>query len=108
MNKEWVVVEMEKENVDSLSMDQRPTIKFSKEMVSGSASCNRFHGTYNMEGNTLTFGQIATTKMYCQTTDNIEKTYLKALSDVRTWEYKQERLYFFNQEKKIIIIYKEL
>jgi heat shock protein HslJ len=107
MDREWVAVKVENEETESINTNQRPTIKLSAEKMSGHSSCNRFHGTYTMNGNKLTFDQIMMTKMFCPETDLLEKLYMKTLSDVRSWEYKQGKLYFFNQEKEIIIIYKE-
>lgn len=34
-------------------------------MVQGKADCNRFRGTYTLEGQALTFGPFATTRMMC-------------------------------------------
>lgn len=106
-DREWVAVKVENDEMESLNTGRRPTIQLSEGKMSGHSSCNRFHGTYIMDGNKLTFDQIMMTKMFCPETDSLEKLYTKTLSDVRLWEYKQGKLYFLNQEKEIIIIYKE-
>jgi heat shock protein HslJ len=109
LEKEWIAVKIENEEIEQqLKKEQRPTIKLSEGKISGYASCNRFHGTYTVKENTIAFEQIAMTKMFCQETNKIENAYLKALSQVQSWEYREEKLYFFNQEKQIIIIFKEI
>ena len=44
----------------------RPTsLQFDGERLSGSAGCNRFSGSYKVEGRTLTAGPLMATKMAC-------------------------------------------
>lgn len=46
--------------------DDRPTsLQFDGERLSGSAGCNRFSGSYKVEGRTLTAGPLMATKMAC-------------------------------------------
>lgn len=45
---------------------ERPTsLQFEGERLSGSAGCNRFSGSYTVEGGTLTAGPLMATKMAC-------------------------------------------
>lgn len=45
---------------------ERPTsLQFDGERLSGSAGCNRFSGSYRVEGSTLTAGPLMATKMAC-------------------------------------------
>jgi heat shock protein HslJ len=53
-------------------LDQMPTlanvkteIRFSGGRITGTAGCNRVSGTYSHNGNILTFGDIAATRMMC-------------------------------------------
>ncbi|MDR0604022.1 MAG: META domain-containing protein [Bacteroidales bacterium] len=106
LNKEWVVIQIGDEKIEQLDKNQPPNLKLSEDKISGYSSCNRFHGTYTMEKNKITFSHIAITKMLCPETNEIESIYLKALSNVQRWEYKGGNLYFLNQEKQPIIILK--
>jgi heat shock protein HslJ len=48
--------------------------------VSGSGGCNRYTGPYAVEGDTLTVGPLASTRMSCGPVANdLERTYLSAL-----------------------------
>jgi heat shock protein HslJ len=56
------------------------------ETVSGSAGCNRFHGTYTWAGDRLSFSSIATTKMACA--DYVmaqEGVFLDAMGEVASY-----------------------
>ena len=47
--------------------------------VSGYAGCNRFKGSYRLQGNKLTFGDLAVTAMACESGGEVESEFLKAL-----------------------------
>jgi heat shock protein HslJ len=62
------------------------TIAFAAGRVSGSGGCNRFTGTYEEAGESISFGALATTRMACA--DEVmaaERTYLAALETVSSW-----------------------
>ena len=45
--------------------DVTATLEFAKQRVSGSDGCNRFSGSYETDGSSLTFGPLAGTQMAC-------------------------------------------
>ena len=59
---------------------------------SGGTGCNRFAGGYVIDGDYLTFGQPATTRMYCASVWRQEKAILAALDHVARWQVKDGRL----------------
>lgn len=64
------------------------TIQFNDEtkQVSGFVGCNRFFGSYTLNENILTIGQLASTKMMCQEEANsIEAKLLDQLSNVKSF-----------------------
>jgi heat shock protein HslJ len=67
------------------------TLVFAATDVSGSGGCNTFNGTYALEGPSLTFGPLATTRMACEEPANgIETAYLAALQGVTEWQIPQD------------------
>jgi heat shock protein HslJ len=63
------------------------TIEFNDSIktVSGFSGCNRFSGTYTLDGNAITFGPLASTRMACMDSVNtIETKMLEALSNTNT------------------------
>ncbi|MDR0367975.1 MAG: META domain-containing protein [Bacteroidales bacterium] len=104
--KEWVAIQLG-ENAIALNSQQLPTLKLSQGKASGFASCNRFHGTYTLEGNTLSFGQLVQTKMFCQETNTVETDFLNALSQTKRWEYKNGKLYFLGENNKTLTVFEE-
>lgn len=62
------------------------------QRVAGSTGCNRLMGRYRLEGQTLRFGQMATTMMACMEGAETEQAFLAALERVRAWEVKGPQL----------------
>lgn len=51
--------------------------------VSGSGGCNRYFGSYSLDGGSIRFGPLASTLMYCEGTMVVEQAFFKALDLVR-------------------------
>ena len=68
-------------------VDVEPTITFGGDgTVAGFTGCNTFSGTYALDGATLSFGPLATTKMACaDPTMFVESAFLAALGGVTGW-----------------------
>lgn len=63
--------------------------------VSGSAGCNRYSAPYTMEGQKLTIGSAAATRMMCAKPEGVmeqERQFLKALETVATARFEGDRL----------------
>lgn len=55
--------------------------------------CNRIAGAPNLEGDRITFGAMASTRMACPPPlDRLEATYLAALTAARTWRVEGTKL----------------
>lgn len=54
----------------------------SDETVFGFAGCNRFGGSYSLEGNKIKFGNVAITMMACPEGGDTEMQFMKALAEV--------------------------
>jgi heat shock protein HslJ len=62
------------------------TIEFQDERASGKGGCNRFTGAYVQDGDSLSIGPLAGTRMACA--DEVmeaESAYLAALESARAW-----------------------
>jgi heat shock protein HslJ len=63
-----------------------PTIAFTDTDMNGTGGCNSFGGTYATEGDTISFGPIASTLMACEgPTMEQETVYLAALDGAQTY-----------------------
>jgi heat shock protein HslJ len=60
--------------------------------ITGSGGCNRFTGSYQRNGDRLTFGKIAMTFMACAEGMEIEREFMAALVQVKSWKIFGEHL----------------
>jgi putative lipoprotein len=70
--------------------------------VSGSGGCNRLTGSYELEGERLTFGRMAGTMMACRDGMDTERAFLDALSRVRRARVLGQQLQLFDSEDKSV------
>jgi heat shock protein HslJ len=70
--------------------------------ISGSGGCNRLMGSYEVHGDSLTFGPIATTRMACPAGMETETAFLSALAQVRRWKAEAKHLSLSDSTGKIL------
>lgn len=62
------------------------TLRLEAGQATGSGGCNRFFGSYVVDGQMLTFGPLGMTQMLCQgPAQDVEDAYLAALGSVAYW-----------------------
>ena len=73
--------------------------------MSGSSTCNKYFGGYKVDGSTLSFSGLGSTKMMCDEM-SIETEYFSALSRVDKYEITNEKLKLY-RGSKVILKYKK-
>ena len=82
------------------------TFQAADSTVSGSGGCNRYFGSYTVDGASLTIGQLGSTEMACQGPGSeIESIYLAALPLVRSFTATTEALTLFDESGAAILEY---
>lgn len=73
--------------------------------VAGDASCNRFSGTYTLDGDRLSFSGLATTKMACPESGVMEQeaAILLALEATASFEIEGERLSLLEADEELVL-----
>ena len=72
----------------------------------GFAGCNRFIGGYELEGQSLRFLQLATTRMACPDGMEQEQAFLKALESTTGWNILGEHLELYSQGGELLARFK--
>ena len=79
---DWSVVELDGFfTADLAAVSARPFVRFSGQQLSGHSGCNVLAGPILLEGDHLSFGSIASTRMFCQDTAEIESRFLQILEE---------------------------
>jgi heat shock protein HslJ len=66
-----------------------------KGSAGGNGSCNSFGSTLKLNGNTISFNDIFSTKMYCEEVQSIEDNFFSQLQKVTRYEVKGKTLLLF-------------
>jgi putative lipoprotein len=84
----WTLIRLGDEAIPTGPHDPEPNIEFNpkEHRVGGSGGCNRLMGNYELDGESLRFSKMATTMMACEKGMDLEKNFLAALDEVRTWK----------------------
>ena len=69
--------------------------------VSGAGGCNRLSGSYQIDGEHITFIQMISTMMACVDGMETEKVFRDALSEARTWKITGQQLELFDASGKL-------
>lgn len=103
-DKDWRLVSMQGELVDTAGMHRIPAIHFGKSdhRVSGNGGCNGMGGTYTVTGDKLHFSPLISTKMACPNLD-VENKYFKLLDQATRFEVSEGRLELFNDSGSILL-----
>ena len=59
--------------------DVETSIEFKDGQMSGNVGCNGFGGEYTVAGDTITFGSVMSTMMFCETVADQESTTIAVL-----------------------------
>lgn len=92
---DWVLVELGGEPVELAEAERAPSISFddSASRAEGFAGCNSYFSTYSVDGASLTFGPVGTTRMACPgMEDDIEARFLTVLRHTKAWRIKGGKL----------------
>lgn len=82
-----------------------PTLVFEDDGVAGNASCNQYFGPYEIDGSSISFGQLASTQMFCDVPGVMEQetAYLAALASVDTWSMDGETLTLSSGDTALLV-----
>jgi heat shock protein HslJ len=92
--------------VSSVIAGTSPFLTLDAGRASGSAGCNTFSGSYQLDGASLTFGPLATTQMACA--DDVmkqETAILQALGSVASWSIEGDHLTLMDAGGSLLLGY---
>jgi putative lipoprotein len=80
----WKLTHLGESPVPAFEPRREPHLVLAKnqQRVSGAGGCNRIMGSYQLEGDKLSFGKMAATMMACADGMDVEQVFLKALGQV--------------------------
>ena len=109
-NKNWVLSSYMSQEVEMTEVLPNTNISatFEDGQVNGIAGCNNYFGGYQLVGDNISFGPLASTEMFCMDPPGLmeqESAYLSALEGAATYEVTDESLIIANASGDIILTY---
>lgn len=94
----WSLAELGKQQINPEKYQVAPFLALQPdaEQVNGNTSCNAFSGKVSTGKETISFGDLLCTKMYCE--DSVESGFLSALGKTNRFELKGTQLYLYHYE----------
>ena len=86
---------------------QVPSVRFGPDgKVTGNGGCNRFSGTYRVDGDRITIGpRLVTTRMMCRGKMETERKFLHALTAVTRWDIERGSLHLRDDAKTVTMAF---
>ena len=90
--------------------DSDITAELLEGQLAGSAGCNRYFSAYQLSGNSLTFGQVGSTEMFCMAEGLMEQEtdYLAALQLAASYQIANDALIITDAEGNTILTYSQV
>jgi len=93
----WKAIELAGKSVPKQDPQHEAHLEFQADnRVSGSDGCNRIVGSFHLEGDRVTFGQMAGTQMACIHTEDIERGVRDALKNATRLTIEGDHLELFD------------
>lgn len=103
----WVAVALEGESLRTNIKRPYLILKTEDSMIQGFGGCNMISGKYEVSGKKLTFGQLISTRMFCEEAKDLEPRFLKLLDDVTGFSIHEHELTLFGGEKVLLLFRSE-
>lgn len=103
-NTYWKLTQLGKAKITAASQEQAAHLIFYSQThrVRGSGGCNRVTGSYQVNGDQLTFSQMAGTMMACIAGMDREEAFLLALGRVSQWKIKGQYLDLLDADGNVV------
>ena len=99
---QWFLTEVGGSPVSPMADDKQPHILLdpAQKQATGFAGCNNFFGGYELDGYSLKFGPVGSTRMACPDLEmSLETEVFKALDQTREWKVQDGELFFLDGSK---------
>lgn len=97
----WAATELGGVKVTTASSNA-PHLVFDGERVSGADGCNRLTGPYTRDGQSLTFGMLAGTRMFCADAAEVEKAMRDVTTRTRGWRMDGQTLELLDESDAVL------
>jgi heat shock protein HslJ len=98
---QWYLLEVGGSPISPMANDKQPHIMLdpARKQATGFSGCNNFFGGYELDGSSLKFGPVGSTRMACPDLETgLETEVFKALEQTRAWKFQGKKLFFLSSD----------
>lgn len=107
LNTHWSLIVLNGEDITFDEKERKPHVIFNADnRISGSDGCNSIMGTYTVDGDKLTFSQVASTMMACAEGGEHAHDYKNALEKTTTFDIHSDQLVLHDEKGLAIARFK--
>lgn len=98
---EWDLIELDGfYSSDLEAMHTRPHVRFSGQQLSGHSGCNVMAGDVQLEGDHISFGPIASTRMFCADAAEVEMRFLQLTEEAVYSSLEGQQWVWYDEDMK--------
>ena len=92
----WLLIELKGKGISTVQYSKPISVYYQKDgnKVNGFAGCNSFTGSFKLEDSKIVCTPLASTRMYCQETMDIETLFLQVLQTEHTFKMEGAHMIF--------------
>ena len=109
-NTKWIITKLDGGDMTDREVNGQEiffTLDTATKRISGNSGCNTFIGTYELDGNKITFSQLASTKMMCPDSKINESQIVNIFDKTTSFIISDEQLIVYNADNEIISEFKK-
>ncbi len=102
---QWYLQEVAGSQISPMANNKQPHIMLNsgRKQATGFSGCNNFFGSYELDGASLKFGPVGSTRMACPDLEmSLETEVFKALEHTRTWKIQGGELLFLSDNDVLV------
>jgi heat shock protein HslJ len=102
----WVAIELAGTPVPLTPAERQPSLQFiAGGRIAGSDGCNRLRATYRIDGQRLSFGPVAATRMACPGLESVIARFEAALEGTVRYELAGGRLRLYGRDDVLLVAF---
>lgn len=101
---EWTLLQIGGETVPGDAPQGAPTLNLDPEnmQAAGTGGCNRYTGSYTLDGERIRFSAVAATRMMCPEGMDIEDAFFYLLDEARTYAAVESHLELYGADGTLL------
>lgn len=103
-NTRWKVLQLKGALPQSTANGEELHLTLSNQSVRGFSGCNSFNGSFETKGTELRFATLAVTNMACVDGEQVERSFLAAMGEIRHYRILGETIKFIDSSGRTVLL----